>query len=187
MMAFLLFICLSPQQTEGLLRVIYQIEVETGDQRFTADLALNKWMDDRFSITCRKVPGGTFFTYWAMPGEDYLLFPKDKLAFQGKDSGPFGLFPGGPVLTRDQWLALLSGPIPQKLSHFNVVEEGPWRTLAHRDKAFTIRWREKKRSHKKVFRPEVLQPRYRSGIETHPLPDFVNFWGADETRAPSGN
>ncbi len=179
-MTMLLLFLMSHQQTDGLLRVIFDVEIQTREKQFTAGLALNKWEDDRFSISCRKMPGGAFFTYWAMPDEDYLLFPRENLAFTGQGSGAFGLFPGGPILTREQWLGLLDGALPNALGDFQVMEEGEWRVMTQSNKAFVIRWKEKTRSYKKVFRPQVLEPRKSKEVQEYALSRFVDFWNGEE-------
>ncbi len=159
-----------------LFRVIYDMELAYHDRRLTANLAVNKLDADRFSIKCRKTPGGTLFTYWATPEQDYLLFPRADMAFVGSAGRPFGLFPGGPHLTRTEWLELLLEPSPRSLGAFRFLYDGSWRVLTDPESGTTFRWREKKRIYKSQYKASILEPRRKEGVTTHPLTEFTTYW-----------
>ncbi len=171
----LMILLLSAQQGESLLRVTYDVELIHHEERLIANLALNKLDEHHFSISCRKTPGGTIFTYWATPNLNYLFFPKADLAFEGRDDQPFGLFPGGPQLPRTDWLALLLEDNPKALGSFRLIRDGAWHVLSD-PMGFTVRWREKKRLFKKRYGVHVLVPKRKPGTRVLGLSQFTTYW-----------
>ena len=135
-----------------------------------------------FSIKCRKVPGGTLFTYWATPAEDYLLFPKDDLAFVGDAGRPFELFPGGPELERDEWLKLLLEPTTGAAGPFRFLQDGSWRVLAHPDHGAMLRWREKKRIYTTRYKKKIFEPRRDPTVKKRPLHELTAYWEQHDFR-----
>jgi hypothetical protein len=158
--------------------VIYDIEIVDGRKRLLARLALNQEEDGRFSIACRKTPGGTLFTYWATTERNVLSFPKDKIAFSGDASQPFRLFPGGPELDREQWLSLLGDAMPGELGRYTLSREAGWTVLRdpESDSLFVVRWRERKRLLKDSYSEKVLTPFLPADTLQKPLRDLSDYW-----------
>ena len=174
MWLWFLFAPLTEQQT--LLRVTYDIIIVGPEDRLIASMSLNKLNDDRFIISCRKDPGGTLFTYWATSEENYLWFPKSGVAFEGAAAEQFGLFPGGPMLSRAQWISMLNEQPPQQLGDWFITHQGDWWTLTDQKQSFTVYWREKKRSVKDNWRERMFTPRRKPGADIKPLAQFSEYW-----------
>lgn len=176
MILCLLMMTMPLQETEPLLRVTYEVEITEGTRQVTARMVLNQLSKDRFSIHCAKGTSGTLFTYWATPDESTLYVPKSDLAFIGPAGEAFGLFPGGPVLQRTQWMGLLFAEPPDLSGGFNVADEAGWRLLRNREQALTIRWREKKRGQRKRYSKRVLHPSFKEGVRKETLARMPLYW-----------
>ena len=108
-MTGLLLLCLLPSQQP--VRVLFDVQIFYEQRSVVAAMALNRETPDRFSISCRKSPSGTLFTYWGTESENVLWFPRADAAFYGPRGEAFGLFPGGPEMDRKAWISLLfDGP-----------------------------------------------------------------------------
>lgn len=162
-------------ESPRLTRILYDVELVHGDQRLTVDVVLNLSEDQQFSISCRKNPGGLLFTYWATAEVNYVVFPKMEAAFRGLASQTFGLFPGGPEMSRDQWLLLLYRRTSGKVGGYEVIRENGWRVLSDPEADFILRWRETRRLFKTRYSSKVLEPQY-SEFATFHISEMKKFW-----------
>ena len=163
----------------SLLQVTYDFEFKGTERRVSAQLALHKLEDGRFSIHCRKAPSGTLFTYWAEPERDVLTLPKDDLAFVGPAGQAVRLFPDGPSLHRDQWLALLLDGIWPGHPAWDFSRDDKWYVLNHREQEWTIRWRVKRMKYKNRYSKRILEARLSDRLEIKPLGDLELYWHLD--------
>lgn len=176
----LLALCLIATEESKMLRVIYDLQIFADGRSLSAHLALNQWDRDNFSISCRKTPSGTLFTYWATPKENTLVFPRSELVFVGAEDQAFPLIPGGPRLTRGGWLNLLLTGQAETLGEFVPWEDPPWKMVSSADHQVVIRWREKRRSEKEGRNDRVLEPRIKQGSQVRPFSEFAEYWADHE-------
>ena len=168
--------------------VQYDIQIFRGTKNTVLNLALNRLDDSRFSIHCRKPAAGSWFTYWATDRENVLLFPRADVAFVGPAGQRFRLFPGGPELAREQWLALLLDRPFEELDGFFFQKDDDWRMITASDRSLIVRWRERKRAFKESYKAKVLEPDLKPGTETRSLSRFSEYWdGLDEDEMPREN
>ena len=159
-----------------LERVIYDVELVLGTRLVHLKMVVNRLDADHFSISSRKSPGGTLFTYWATPESDVLSFPKSKLIFEGRAGQSFALFPHGPRLDRAQWLRLLEEAPPEQMGSFVYQQVDAWKMIGSREEKVTLRWRERKRRTTVKYRATVLTPRYPKGFEVAPIEEMALDW-----------
>ena len=178
-MILLLTLCLWPP-SPPLLSVVYDVEIFHDNRVIHAKMVLNRKSADHFSLHCRKAPSGTLFTYWATPEQDVLFLPKADMAFTGPAGQPFQLFPGGPELSRQDWLHALEVRPPDRVGSFRFSRIGDWLMLADTEAHSHVRWREKSRKLKQEYKPKVLQPAYREDTTVKPLAALRRFWTEDD-------
>jgi hypothetical protein len=160
---------------DGLLRVVYEVILREDRDTVLLTMVLNQAAEDHLSIHCIRSPAGGLFTYWATPESDTLYFPKSKQAFVGHTDVAFEIFPDGPRLTRERWLGLLFREPPQLQGRFFFRQDLEWRVLTRRDLRVEIRWREKRRAHKKHYSQRVLEPTFRDGTEVRQLREAKSY------------
>lgn len=176
----LLLYWMGASEEARLLRVVYDLQIFYDGRSVIANLALNQLDRDRFSISCRKLPSGTLFTYWATREQNTLAFPKLGLVFVGAGDQAFQLIPGGPLLRRGDWLDLLLVGRAESLGTFTLWEDAPWKMISSQGRDVIIRWREKRRSQKVGFKDKVLQPRIKPGALVKPFSEFADYWAGHE-------
>jgi len=164
----------------GLTRISYDVVLETGARGVSMRMVVNMLGPDRVALRCRKMPSGTLFSYWATPGRNVLMFPRDNLAFEGHAEDPFRLFPDGPELTRAQWLDLLDGKPPEEMTGFTFTERADgWREISARDHEVIIRWQERSRRETDRYREEIFVPTFPAHYEIGSLRDMILSWNSD--------
>lgn len=176
----ILLIAFLLQDQPPLERVTYDLELTIDTRHYILRMVLNKRDSSHFSISSRKSPGGTLFTYWAEGTRDTLSFPRRKTAFRGETGAPFRLFPDGPKLTGPEWLTLLEEGTERNIGDFIYQEVDDWKMVGSPVERVTIRWRERARKVKQKYRPVVLQARVPDSFALLPMSELALTWDADE-------
>ncbi|MDJ0838471.1 MAG: hypothetical protein QNK37_18285 [Acidobacteriota bacterium] len=167
-------------QDQPLTRITYDVVLVMDTRLVQLKMVVNKLDDSRFSVSSRKSPGGTLFTWWATPERNVLSFPRNKMVFEGRAQEHFRLFPDGPALAGDQWLQLLEDRPPDDIGSFVYQQVDDWKMIGSREEKVTIRWREQQRRVKERYRPIVLQPGYPESFKVSPLAEMALHWRKHE-------
>lgn len=168
--------CLSLLPAANPVRITFDVQIFYEQRNVLASMALNQSADGRMSIACRKLPGGTLFTYWGTEQRNVLWFPKGDVAFEGRVHEPFGIFPGGPEMTRENWLTVLMRGPAGDVGTFAYQKDEAWHMLADHDAQIIIRWRESKRRTLTQLPERALVPRVADDAVRYPFSQFTQYW-----------
>jgi hypothetical protein len=165
---------------DSLTRTSYDVVLETPERALSMRMVVNRLDADHIAIRCRKSPSGTLFSYWATPGRNVLMFPRADTAFEGHAEEAFRLFPDGPELFREQWMALLEGNPPDQMLGFSyAVDEAGWQVVRARDSAVAIRWRERQRRTDSRYAEGLFEPSFPAHYTIAALSEMVLSWNTD--------
>jgi len=176
-----LLLLLLAGEAETLTRTTYDLVLVTETRSVSMRMVVNHLDEDHLSISCRKAPSGTIFTYWATPERNVLKIPRAEVMYEGPAAQAFRLFPDGPLLARAAWLRLLSGHAPDALTkyRFRALEDG-WFQVADPREGLTIRWRERNRRELNSWRDTVFQPTFPIHYRLEALENMVDSWHPDD-------